>query len=86
MDERTYPYDSPDYDMPSSQPMLLDEVWGAVEDRLRAAQAQAAAQAEADRRAADVEQARNRDTVDDGGNALDILLPFATPPGAALTF
>ena len=47
-----YPYPNPDVDSPSSQPMLLDEIRGAVEDRLRAALSEAAAQAEADRRAA----------------------------------
>lgn len=86
MADWTYPNSNPDVDSPSSQPMLLDEILGAVEEGLRAAHAEAAAQAEADRRAADVEQARDRDTVDDGRNALDIPLPFATPPGAALIF
>lgn len=86
MADWTYPYPNPDVDSPSSQPMLLDEIRGAVEDRLRAALSEAAAQAEADRRAADIAQARDWDSVDDGRNAVDVPLPFATPSGPALTF
>lgn len=48
MDDWTDPYpNSDDLDLLLSQPVLLDEVWGAVEDRLRVARAGAAAQAEA---------------------------------------
>lgn len=86
MDDWTYPYPHPHVDSPSSQPMQLDQVWGAVDARLRAARAAAAAQAEADRRAADLEQSRVWDSVVDGRNVMDVPLPFATPPGAALTF
>ena len=49
MDDWTYAHPVRDVDASSSQPMLLDQVWGAVEDHLRAAQASSAAQAEADR-------------------------------------
>lgn len=85
MDDWTYPYFD-DVDSPSSQPMLLDQLWGAVEARLRAAHAEAAAQADADRRAAQLKQSRVWDSVDDGRNILDVPLPFATPPGVELTF
>lgn len=86
MDDWTYPHPNPDVDSPSSQPMLLEVVWGAVEDRLRAARAEAAAQAEAARVAVDVEQARDWDSVDDRSSIQDVPRPFATPPGVALTF
>lgn len=86
MDYWTYPYPNPEVDEPLSQPMLLDQIWGAVEDRLRAAHAEAAAHADAERRAAELEQSRVWNSVDDGRNALDVPLPFATPPGVALTF
>lgn len=90
MDDWTYPNTNPDTnpdaDSPTSQPTLLDQIWGVVEDRLRVAHAEAASQAEADRLAVDIEQARDWDSVDDGQNAMDVPLPFATPPGAALTF
>lgn len=87
MDDWTYTYPNPDVDHPpSSQPMPLDRVWGAVEDRLRVAHAEAAAQADAEHRAVELEQSRVWDSVDDGRNALDVLLPLATPPGAAPAF
>lgn len=86
MDDWTYPYPNSDVESPSSQPMLLDQVWGAVEDRLRAARADAAAQAEADRFAADLEASRVWGSVDDGRSVMDVPLPFATPPGAAMIF
>ena len=86
MDDGTYRYPNPDVGSPSSQPTLLDAVCGAVEDRLHAARAEAASQAEAGRVAADIEQSRDWDGVDDGRNVLDVPLPFATPCGASLTF
>lgn len=86
MDDWTYPYPNPDVDSPASQPMLLDVVWGAVEARLLEGHAEVAAQAEADRRASDLEPSGVWDSVDDGRNALDVLLPLATPPGAAPAF
>lgn len=79
MDDWTYSHPDLDADAPPSQPMLLDQVWGAVEDRLRAAHADAAAQAEADRRAAELEQARAWEDVDDGRSVLDVPLPFEAP-------
>ena len=82
MDDWPYPYSDPEVVAPSSQPMLLDQVWGSDEDRLRAAHAEAAEQADADRRAADLEQGG----VDAGRNVMDVPLPIATPPGVALTF
>ncbi|CAL8968079.1 hypothetical protein TESS_TESS_01572 [Tessaracoccus sp. O5.2] len=87
MDDWTDPYpNSDDLDLLLSQPVLLDEVWGAVEDRLRVARAGAAAQAEAPRVGTDIEQSQIWDSVDDGRDALHVPLPFATPPGVALTF
>lgn len=86
MSDWTYTDPNPDVDSPSSQPVQLDAVWGTVEDRLRAAHAEAAAQADADRQAAELEQSWVWDSVDDGRNALYVPLPFATPPGVALTF
>lgn len=87
MDDWTYPYPNPDDDSPASQPMLLDEVWGAVEDRLRRdARAEAAAQADADRGAAELEQSRDWDSVDDGRNVLDAPLPFVSPADNSLTY
>jgi len=82
MDDWPYPYSDPEVDASSSQPMLLDQVWGSVKDRLRAAHAEVAEQADADRRAADLEQGG----VDAGRNVLDVPLPFAAPPSAALTY
>ena len=86
MDDWTYPYPHPHVDSPSSQPMQLDQVWGAVDARLRAARAAAAAQAEADRRAADLEQSRVWDSVDDGRSILDVPLPFESPADTSLTY
>ena len=85
MDDWTYAYPNPDVDSPSSQPVLLDEVWGVVEGGLRSAHSDAAAHAEAARVAADIEQSRVWDSVD-GRNVLDVPLPFATPPSVELTF
>ena len=86
MDDWTYPNPNPDVDSPSSQPMLLDQIWGAVEDRLRAAHAEAAAQADADRQAAEREQSRVWDSVDDGRNVLDAPLPFVSPADSSLAY
>ncbi|MBB1496166.1 hypothetical protein J4N02_14875 [Propioniciclava sp. MC1595] len=86
MDDWTYAYPNPDVDSPSSQPVLLDEVWGTVEARLRVARAEAAAQAEAERIAADIEHERVWVSADDGRNPLDVPLPFATSPSASPTF
>lgn len=87
MDDWTYPYPNPDVDSPASQPMLLDEVWGAVEGRLRRdARAEAAAQADAERGAAELEQSRDWDNVDGGRNALGVPLPFPPTPSASPTF
>lgn len=85
MDDWTIPYPNTDLDSPSSQPMLLDQPWGGVEDRFRAAHADAAARADADRRAAELEQSRVWDSLDDGRTDLDVQLALAAPPGAALT-
>lgn len=86
MDDWTYPDSDPDLDAPSSQPMLLDQVWGAVADRLRAAHVEGAAQAEAARRAADHEQVWIWDSVDDERNVLDVPLPFEAPAHPSLTY
>lgn len=74
MDDWTYPYSDPEVDAPSSQPMLLDLVSGAVKGRPRTAPAEVAAEAAANRRAADIEQARTWDSVGDGRNAMDVPL------------
>lgn len=84
MDDWTYHY--PDVDSPSTQPMLLDEVWVAVEDRLRVARAEAAAQSEAERRAADLVQSEVWHSVDDGRNAVDVPLPFEPPADTSLAY
>ncbi len=77
MDDWTYPY--PDVDPPESQPTLLDQDRRAIEDRhIRARQAEAA-------RVAELEQTPALDAVGNAAEA-DVLLPFAAPPGAALTF
>lgn len=82
MDDWTYPYPNPDVDSRPPQPVVLDEVWGAVEDRLRVARAEAAAE----RRAADLEQSRVWDSVDDGRNVLDVPLPFEAPADTSLAY
>ena len=77
MDDWTYPY--PDVDPPESQPTLLDQDRRAIEDRhVRDRQAEAA-------RVAELEQTQALDAVGNPAEA-DVLLPFAAPPGAALTF
>ena len=77
MDERTYPYS--DVEPLDSQLNLLDRDWRVVEDHhARAPQAEAA-------RVAELKQTQ---ALDSGGNPAeaDVPLPFAAPPGAALTF
>lgn len=77
MDDWTYPY--PDVDVPDTQPPLLFEDGRVMEVRLaRAQQAEAA-------RVAELEQADAVDLVVHHAEA-DVPLPFATPPGVALTF
>lgn len=77
MDDWTYPY--PDVDPPESQPMLSDQDRRAIEDRhVRAKLAEAA-------RVAELEQTQTFDAVGYPAEA-DVPLPFATPPGVALTF
>ena len=72
-----YPY--PDVDPSESQPTLLDQDRRAIEDRhVRARQAEAA-------RVAELEQTQTFDAVGHPAEA-DVPLPFATPPGVALTF
>lgn len=77
MDDWTYPY--PDVDVPDTQPPLLFEDRRVMEARRsRAQQAEAA-------RVAELEQTQALDDVGNPAEA-DVPLPFATPPGAALTF
>ncbi|MHA6522961.1 hypothetical protein [Tessaracoccus sp. G1721] len=77
MDDWTYPY--PDVEVPDTQPPLLDEDGRVMEARrARAQQAEAA-------RVAELEQTLAFDAAGSPA-AADIPLPFATPPGAALTF
>ena len=77
MDDWTYPY--PDVEVPDTQPPLLHEDWRVMEARrARAQQAEAA-------RVAELEQAQAFDAVGSPAEA-DVPLPFATPPGVALTF
>ena len=77
MDDWTYPYT--DAEVPDTQPPLLHEDGRVMEPRrARAQQAEAA-------RVAELEQTQALDAV--GGPAeVDVPLPFATPPGVALTF
>lgn len=86
MDDWTYRNPNPDVDSPSSQPALLEQVWGEVEDRLRAAHVDEAAQAGAERREADLEQSRVRDSGDDGRNVLDVPLPFEAHADTSLKY
>ena len=77
MDDWTYPY--PHVEVPDTQPPLLHEDGRAMEARrARAQQAEAA-------RVAELEQAQAFDAVGSPAEA-DVPLPFATPPGVALTF
>ena len=77
MDDWTNTY--PDVDPPESQPTLLDQDRRAIEDRhVGARQAQAA-------RVAELEQTQALDAVGSPAEA-DVPLPFAAPPGVALTF
>ena len=77
MDDWTYTY--PDVDPPDTQPTLLFEDGRVMEVRLtRAQQAEAAGVAK-------LEQTQARDAVGSPAEA-DVPLPFATPPGVALTF
>lgn len=82
MDDWTHPY--PAVDPPSPQPMLLDQLWGAVEDRLCPADAEADAQAETTR-VAELKQVQARDGFGDPRADSDVQLPLAAPPGAPLT-
>ncbi len=76
-DWTTYPY--PDVDVPDTQLSLLNQDGLAIEARRAHAQ-----QAEA-ARVAELEQTQAMDVV--GNHAeVDVPLPFATPPGAALAF
>ena len=77
MDDWTYPY--PDVEVPDTQPPLLFEDGRVMEARLaRAQQAEAA-------RVAELEQTQAVDVVANHAEA-DVTLPFATPPGAAMSF
>ena len=77
MDDWTYPYS--DVKPPDSPPTLLDQDRRAIENRhVRARQAEAA-------RVAELEQTQALDAVGSPAEA-DVPLPFATPPGVALTF
>ena len=77
MDDWTYPY--PDVDVPDTQPPLLFEDRRVMEaSRSRAQQEEAA-------RVAELEQTQALDAVGSPAEA-DVPLPFATPPGVALTF
>ena len=77
MDDWTYPY--PDVDVPDTQPPLQFETGRVMEARRARAQRAAAA------RVAELEQAQAFDAVGSPAEA-DVPLPFATPPGVALTF
>ncbi len=77
MDERTYPYS--DVEPLDTQPPLLFE-----DGRVMEARRSHARQAEA-ARVAELEQAQAFDAVGSPAVA-DVPLPFATPPGVALTF
>ena len=77
MDDWTYPYQ--DVDVPDTQPPLLNEDRPVLET-LRACARQAGAA-----RVAELEQAQAFDAVGSPAEA-DVPLPFATPPGVALTF
>lgn len=77
MDDWTYAH--ADAEAPDTQPPLLDEDGRAMEARrARAQQAEAA-------RVAELQQTQALDAVSSHAEA-DVPLPFATPPGAALTF
>ena len=77
MEDWTYPY--PDVDPPESQPMLSDQARRAIEDRhVQARRAEAA-------RVAELRQTQALNAVRSPAEA-EVPLPFATPPGAALTF
>ena len=77
MDDWTYPY--PDVEVPDTQPPLLFEDGRVMEARLARAQKAEAA------RVAELEQTQAVDVVANHAEA-DVTLPFATPPGAAMTF
>ncbi len=77
MDDWTYAH--ADAEVPDAQPPLLREDGSVMEARrARAQQAEAA-------RVAELEQTQAVDVVANHAEA-DVTLPFATPPGAALTF
>ncbi len=77
MDDWTYAH--ADAEVPDTQPPLLDEDGRAMEARrARAQQAEAA-------RVAELQQTQAFDAAGSPAEA-DLPLPFATPPGAALTF
>ena len=77
MDDWTYAH--ADAEVPDTQPPLLDEDGRAMEARrARAQQAEAA-------RVAELEQTQALAAFGNPAEA-DVPLPFASPPGAALTF
>lgn len=77
MDDWPYPY--PDVDPRESQPTLLDQDRGAIEDRhVRARQAEAT-------RVAELQQTQAFDAAGSPAE-IDVPLPSARPPGVALTF
>lgn len=77
MDDWTYAH--ADAEVPDTQPPLLDEDGRAMEARrARAQQAEAA-------RVAELQQTQAFDAAGSPAEA-DLPLPFATPPGVALTF
>ena len=77
MDDWTYAH--ADAEVPDTQPALLHQDGRVMEARrVRAQQAEAA-------RVAELEQTQAVDVVANHAEA-DVTLPFATPPGAAMTF
>lgn len=80
MDDWTYPY--PEVDPPDTQSALLDQDWRAIHDRPVSAQRQA----EAARRAAELEQAEVTEVIGDQLAASDVPPPFAAPAPTSLTY
>ncbi len=80
MDDSTYPYS--DVDPPDTQPTFLDQNWREIEARrVRAQQVEDKAASHGE-----LEQAVGLDAPGEVQALIDVPLPFATPPGAALTF
>ena len=77
MNDWTYPYQ--DVDVPDTQPPLLNQDWRVIETRRARVQRAEAA------RVSELEQTQALDDVGSPAEA-DVPLPFATPPGVALSF